>query len=67
MSYWSHNPELYTEIIFREMIRRGLCNELDDPEEAVGNFKDDPNFYKIAIEAEREYWADIIDRAKEKD
>ena len=64
--FWNYNPELYTEIIFKEMVRRSLCNMLDDPGEAVNNFKNDPEFYKVALEAERNYWADKIDEAKER-
>ena len=64
--YWNCNPELYTEIIFKEMVRKGLCNDSDNPEEEVNNFKDDPEFYKIAIEAEKNYWADKIDEAHER-
>ncbi len=66
MSYWAENPELYDEIIFKEMIIRGLCNSEDDPGEAVKNFINDPRFYEVAIEAEKDYWADKIDRAKER-
>ena len=65
ISYWAEYPELYTEIIFKEMVKRGLCNDLDNPEEAVNSFKDDPLFYMVCEEAERDYWADRIDGAKE--
>jgi len=61
MSYWSYNPELYDEIIFKEMVARGLCNEEDDIQEVIDNFKDDPRFTEIAIQAERNYWADKMD------
>lgn len=63
--YWNCNPELYTEIIFKEMVRRELCNEEDDLNETVKNFINDPRFCEVAIEAERDYWADRVDKAKE--
>jgi hypothetical protein len=64
--YWNCHPELYTEIIFKEMIRRGLCNDFDDIEETVENFKDNPEFSKVATMAEGNYWADKIDEVCER-
>lgn len=64
MSFWAENPELYTQIIFNEMVRRGHCNEDDDIEEAVENFQNHPEFTETALAAEREYWSSRIDEAK---
>lgn len=65
MSYWSHNPELYTEIIFKEMIAKGLATEDDyeNIDEVVNNFLEKPDSWKLASEAERDYWADRLDEA----
>jgi len=63
MSYWSHNPELYDEIIFKRMVIEGLANEDDDPHEAVQKLMDMPDGWKTAIEAERDYWSDMADAA----
>ncbi len=30
MSYWSHNPELFTKIVFNEMVSKGLASEDED-------------------------------------
>lgn len=57
MSYWANNPELYNEIIFRQMVVEGLANEDDDPGDAVCAFDEDPRFSGIALRAEQNYWA----------
>lgn len=64
MSYWSDNPELYDEIIFREMVAKGLAQEDDDPAEAVNEFMKKPDSWKLASDAEQEYWADRADAAE---
>jgi len=60
MSYWSHHPELYDEIIFNRMIQEGLASKDDDRPiyEIVGEFMKRPDSYKLAVEAERDYWSD---------
>jgi len=62
MSYWSHNPELYDEIItkalseeWREKVESGEVELTDVPEDI---------FYRAAVEGEREYWAELADDAK---
>ena len=61
MSYWSHNPELYDEIIFNRLVAEGLVNEdCDDPYEAVRVFMEKPDSWKLAVEAERDYWVSKI-------
>ena len=64
MSYWSHNPELLDELIFRELLARGLATGDDDPFEAVSRCKDRPDFSEIVSTADREYWADQTDYAR---
>jgi len=68
MSYWSHNPELYTEIIFNEMVRRGLASKEDfeNADEIVNTFLLKKDSWKLAVDAESCYWADRIDGAKER-
>ena len=65
MSYWSHNPELYDEIIFKRMVSEGLASEDDDRPiyEIVGEFVKKPDSYKLIVEAERDYWSDMTDAA----
>jgi len=62
MSYWSHNPELYDEIItkalpeeWREKVENGEIELTDVPKDI---------FYRAAVEGEREYWAGLADDAK---
>jgi len=66
--YWNCNPELYTEIIFKEMVKQGLAKEADyeNIEEIVNAFLLKPDSWKLAIDAESGYWADRIDEAKER-
>ena len=63
MSYWSHNPELYDEIIYNRLVEEGLVEEDDEREifEIVHEFMQRPDSWKLAVEAERDYWADIAD------
>ncbi len=63
MSYWSHNPELYDEIIFKEMVRHGLASEDDEQpiDDIVAEFLKLPDSWKLAMEAERNYWSDQAD------
>jgi len=64
MSYWSHNPELYTEIIFKEMIRKGIVLEdCEDVEEAVRKHLNEPDGWKTAVDAESAYWTYMADTA----
>ena len=63
MSYWSHHPELYDQIIFDEMVDKGLADEDDDPYEAVQEFMKKPDSWKLAVEAERDYWGGVVDAA----
>jgi len=67
MSYWSHNPELYTEIIFKEMVHKGLVLEdCEDIEEVVREHLKTKDGYKTALDAEADYWGGMIDDAKER-
>lgn len=68
MSYWSHNPELYTEITFKEMVRQGFAKEEDyeNIEEVVDKFIKEPDSWRLIVDAESSYWADRIDEAKER-
>jgi len=63
MSYWSHNPELYTEIIFKEMVRRGLASEEDfeNADEIVNTFLLKKDSWKLAVDAESSYFAGLMD------
>jgi len=64
MSYWANNPELYDEIIFKQMIREGFATEEDgnDLENVVGFFlKNNPKAYKVALRAEQDYWGGMVD------
>lgn len=64
MSYWAHNPELYEEIIYNRMVSEGLATgEEEDPAEVVNEFMEQPNSWKLAIDAERDYWSDMADVA----
>ena len=63
MSFWSNNPELYDEIIFRQMVAEGLADEEDDPFETVHQFTKSPQFSAVAQRAEQEYWGSRIDEA----
>lgn len=60
MSYWSDNPELYDEIIFRRLVSEGIASEDDDSFEAVQKFMERPDSWKLAIEAERDYWEGMV-------
>jgi len=65
MSYWSHNPELFTEIIFNQMVREGLAKEdEEDIEEVVSKFLDKADSYKLVTRAEQDYWGSKIDEAE---
>lgn len=66
MSYWSHNPELYDEIIYKKLVADGLVSEEDDRPvyEIVQEFMDKPDSWRLAVEAERDYWADQADAAE---
>jgi len=63
MSYWSHNPERYDQIIFDEMVRQGKATEDEDACEAVAEFIKQPDAHKLIAEAEADYWAGRIDAA----
>lgn len=63
MSYWSHHPELYDEIIFAEMVNQGLATGEEDVYETVAEFVKQPDSYKLIIEAERNYWSGRVDQA----
>lgn len=65
MSYWSDNPELYDEIIFDRMVEDGLVSPDDDRPtyEIVNNFMKKPDSWKLASDAEADYWADKVDEA----
>ena len=63
MSYWSNNPELYDEIVFRQMVAESLANEDDDPGDTVSKFVKDPRFSAVAQRAEQDYWGSRIDEA----
>ncbi len=70
MSYWSENPELYDEIIINEARNKGLLTK-EDFEEAssrdiIEKLAKRPDFYKIAIAAEREFWGSKIDNIMNK-
>lgn len=67
MSYWSHNPELYDEIIYNQMVVEGFATgEEEDIGEAVRIFMAScPVAYQLALRAEQEYWATKIDERKE--
>lgn len=64
MSYWSHHPELYDQIIFDRMVEKGLAKEDDDPFEAVQEYMKKPDSWRLATDAEADYWADRADEAK---
>jgi hypothetical protein len=63
MSYWSHNPELYDEIIFKQMVAEGLANEdCEDFGEVVRIFiRDNPKSWETICRAEQNYWGSKID------
>ena len=63
MSYWNQNPELYTEIIFKQMVHEGLAKEEEDVEKVVGGFLKQPDSWELAIRAEQEYWGSMVDKA----
>lgn len=65
MSYWSHHPEKYDEIIFEEMVAQGKASweNTEDISEAVSEFMKRPDSWKLASDAEGNYWADQIDHA----
>ena len=67
MSYWSHNSELYNEIIFKEMVARRLANEDDDPEIVVPEFMKKPDSWKLASNAEANYWGNKVDEVHERE
>jgi len=64
MSYWSHHPELYDQIIFDRLVAEGKANEDDDPFETVQEFVKQPDSWKLAVEAERDYWESMADAAE---
>ena len=63
MSYWSHNPELLNQLIFEELVARGLADEDDDPFEEVERYRNQPVFDEVVMAADRNYWADKVDEA----
>ena len=65
MSYWSHNPELYDEIIITEARARGIIKEDDDREdyEIIKELFKRSDFSQIASVAEGDYWGSKIDEA----
>ncbi len=67
MSYWSHNPELYDEIIVNEAIKKGAIKEEAREEKSDGELVQEllqlSSFTKIAFDAEANYWGSLIDDA----
>ncbi len=63
MSYWSHNPELYDEIIVKEAKARGIIDEDDEQfnYDIVKKLEQRDDFSKICLSAERDYWGGKID------
>jgi hypothetical protein len=70
MSYWSNNPELYTEIVYKQMFKEGLVDipfdEADDPDDVVSKLIDSKDGYKVAMRAEQDYWGSRIDHVMDK-
>lgn len=66
MSYWANHPELYDEIIFKQMIKEGLAKEEDFErlDDVVREFVKKEDSYKVCLRAEQEYWESLIDAAK---
>ena len=65
MSYWSHNPELYDEIIVDEMIRRGLGTEEEDPEDILKRWNEldiKTNLDVVSV-AEAGHFGGLVDTA----
>lgn len=65
-SFWSDNPELYDDLIIKEMIRRNLATEDEEPEVVLKRWNEREDSYTIAEEAEVGYMADRIDDAWER-
>jgi len=76
MSFWSNNPELYDEIIYKQMFAEGLVTvsyDEADPEDAyqaVVKLMLTKDGWKVAVRAEKEFWAsktdDVMNQMKEK-
>lgn len=61
MSYWSHNPELYDEIITKALPvewRKRVESDEIGLDEVPGDI-----FYEAATEGEADYWGSKIDEA----
>jgi hypothetical protein len=66
MSYWSENPEIYTYIIVKELIKRGLVKQdaIEDYKDAyktIVTFYTHPDFPDICTKAAQAYWGDRVD------
>lgn len=65
--FWMNHVELYDEIIVKEMVHRGLANKDEEPDDILKRWEARQDSHEIADAAERDYWADQIDAAMEKD
>jgi hypothetical protein len=64
MSYWSHYPEQYDQIIHDRLVDEGLASPDDeDVADVVSEFMKRPDSWKLATEAERDHWADKTNEA----
>ncbi len=65
MSYWSHNPKLYDEIIFKRMVTEGVAKEEDLEEKEIWMIVDEylanHKSFELAMRAESKHWGDRID------
>ena len=70
MSYWANNPELYTEIIYKQMLNESLVeipfDDAEDPDQVVSNLMKTKDGWKVAVRAEQEYWGSITDSVMDK-
>lgn len=64
--FWNNHPELYEEIIIKEMIRRGLATVDEEPDAVLKRWEERDDDYIIAQAAEADYEADKIDEAWER-
>jgi hypothetical protein len=63
MSYWSHNPELYDELIVKEAKKKCIIEEYDDREDGdiIAELMKTDHYIPLARSAEAEYWGNKID------
>ena len=70
MSYWNNHPELYDEIIVKELVRRGIVTteaaEETEAWELVNQHKDRKDFHIITTDAEADYWSGLADNIKDR-